>query len=91
LLLADRTKRTTYDIFAEILDACQTPENKTHIMYKTNTSHRSFKKYLKQLLEMNLLQKKTKNQFNTTERGKEYLTKYNQLQNIRREATKTKS
>jgi predicted transcriptional regulator len=72
------SKRTIYEIYAEILQICQKPQNITHIMYQTNTSYVSFKKYLQQPQEIGLLKQgpEHKNRYKTTERGKTYLEKY---------------
>jgi predicted transcriptional regulator len=87
------TKRTTFEIYAKMLQICQKPQNKTRIMYKTNTSYTSFKKYLNQLQQKNLLQKETenKNTYKTTQRGKTFLEKYNELQQFLNDNDQQKS
>jgi predicted transcriptional regulator len=76
--LFEGRKRTIYKIYAEMLQICRTPQNKTHIMYKTNTSYASFTKYLQSLQKAGLLQQEllNKNKFQTTERGKKFIEKY---------------
>jgi predicted transcriptional regulator len=74
-LFSDK-KRTTYEIYCEMLQICQKPQNKTRIIYKTNTSYTSFRKYLEKLQEMRLLQLEPENRYKTTERGKIFLQKY---------------
>jgi predicted transcriptional regulator len=77
-LFADE-KRTTYEIYAKMLQICQQPQNKTKIMYKTNTSYISFKKYLTQLQNLKLLQENER-KYKITQRGILFLEKYIELQ-----------
>jgi predicted transcriptional regulator len=49
-------------------------------MYETNTSYTSFTKRLSQLQNLGLLQQEKENKYITTERGKKFLQKYNELQ-----------
>jgi predicted transcriptional regulator len=73
-----------YEIFAEILETCRRPQNKTHVMYNMNTSYDSITKYLQQLQEMRLLQVEsgTRSTFKMTDRDQESLEKGCQLQNL---------
>jgi predicted transcriptional regulator len=86
-------KRTTFEIYAKMLQICQKPQNKTRMMYKTNTSYTSFKKYLNQLQQKNLLQQQAdnKNTYKTTQRGKVFLEKYDELQQFLNENDAQKS
>ena len=82
--LFEGRKRTIYDIYAAMLQVCQKPQNKTHIMYKTNTTYISFAKNLQFLQEAGLLQQEllSKNEFQITEQGRIFLEKYGEMRQL---------
>lgn len=73
--------RTVYKIYAEMLQICRTPQNKTRVMYKTNTSYAALTKHLQALQKSGLLQQEpfNKNRFRTTERGQMFIEKYYEI------------
>jgi predicted transcriptional regulator len=76
-------RRGHLQIFAEILNFCQEPQVKTHVMYKTNISYRRLQKYLSQLLEFGFLEvHHSVERYATTEKGHEFLNKWKALQKM---------
>jgi len=72
-------------IFAEILNFCQEPQVKTHVMYKTNISFTMLQKCLPQLLGFELLEMHhSAERYATTEKGHEFLCKWKDLQMLLR-------
>jgi len=70
-------------IFAEILNFCQEPQVKTHVMYKTNISFTMLQKCLPQLLGFELLEmQRSAARYSTTEKGYEFLCKWKALQTL---------
>ena len=75
------TKRTPLEIFAEILDLCKQPTLKTHVMHKTNASYYYVLKLLEHLQELQMLKfDKNSKKYETTEKGRKYVEKYNELE-----------
>lgn len=82
--LFEKRNRTAYDIYAAMLQVCQKPQNKTHIMYETNTAYISFTKNLQFLQKAGLLQQEllNKNKFQITERGRIFLERYGEIRQL---------
>jgi predicted transcriptional regulator len=76
-------KRDRVEIMAEILSLCLKPQIKTQVMYGTNLSWKMLRYYLFQLKKLNLLEinDETK-KFMTTKRGKEFVKKWKELQEL---------
>jgi|GEM_PF-1064931 predicted transcriptional regulator len=76
--------RNSYDIIADILEACRNPLRKTPLMSKASASKVTLDKILRIcLMEPSLLEKKITDQgvifYQTTAAGLEYLQKYKSL------------
>ena len=71
------TKRTSFDIIADILTIAEKPISKTEILYRANLSFKQAEKYLTMLEKMELLRKYFEDganrRFVTTQKGGEYL------------------
>ena len=68
--------RRKIDIVADILVTIRKEKSKiTHIMYKANLSHKILNKYLKQILNANLIFLEG-NEYKITEKGEVFLEKY---------------
>jgi predicted transcriptional regulator len=76
-------RRGRLQIFAEILNFCQEPQVKTRIMYKTNISYKTLQKCLLELLGFELLEvHHCVERYTTTEKGHEFLSKWQALQKL---------
>jgi len=77
--------RSRVDIMAAILNEAVEDTRKTRIMYKCNLSHRQLQSYLKLLLGMGMLRSFLEGEdseskfFETTQKGKEFLSAYRTL------------
>jgi predicted transcriptional regulator len=70
-------------IFVEILDFCEKPQVKTRVMYRTNISYTMLQKCLLQLLGCELLEvHHSAERYATTEKGREFLSKWKELQEL---------
>jgi predicted transcriptional regulator len=77
------SRRERSQVFAEILNLCQKPQIKTHVMYQTNISHRMLQSCLLQLTELELLEvHNSKERYSTTVKGQDFLTKWKKLQEL---------
>jgi predicted transcriptional regulator len=74
-------KRGRLQTINEILDLSMNGLRKTHIMYKANLSHSQLEKFLNFLIEKGLLEI-TYDYYITSERGREFLKKFKELQHI---------
>ncbi len=78
-----KTRRDSVDILAEILELCRKPCLKTNIMHKANISYVSLIGFLKQLRKLKLLGfSRDTNQYQTTEKGLEFLRRYSALREL---------
>jgi predicted transcriptional regulator len=78
-----KLRRDRNEIFAEILKLCMEPTAKTHIMYKTNISYGTLLKLLKQLEDFDFINLiKNARKYVTTPKGREYLRKWEALQEL---------
>lgn len=76
--------RTRIEILASILNVAHNGALKTHIMYRSNLSHRQLEKYLGFLITNGLLERITdpeyrSNLYRVTEKGIEFLNDYSRL------------
>jgi len=78
-----KLRRAKTDLFAEVLEQCKHSTAKTRVMYRVALSHPAITDLLDYLqkLEMIELNKETK-RYTTTEKGIEYLKRYQQLQEL---------
>lgn len=72
------------EIFAEILKVAGSGKRKTHVMYRSNLSHRQLEKYLKFLEQNGLLTMVTEEEtgnrlYQVTERGYDFLKEYSRI------------
>jgi predicted transcriptional regulator len=81
---AKRQYRTRLEITANILEIAKEGSRKTRIMYLGNLSFDLLQKYLKQLEQLGLVSVKNtadgERVYNVTEKGKDFLTDYYELQ-----------
>jgi predicted transcriptional regulator len=76
-------KRDRVEIMAEILGLCSKQQTKTQVMYGTNLSWKMLQHYLSQLQALNLLKfHKESTKYLTTQRGKEFVKKWKELQEL---------
>ncbi len=75
-------KRGRLEITHEILKLCRTPSRKTRILYKCNLSFELLQKYIMSLLSKDLLAIDSDGLFQTTEKGKGFLTTYGNLETL---------
>jgi predicted transcriptional regulator len=83
-VISRRRNRDHLHIISEILEQCQKPRNRTAIMRSLNLSYKMLISYLADLQEAKLLEAHSNATFTyvTTPKGKEYLRKFRELQNI---------
>jgi len=81
-----KRRRSSLEIIANILEAASKPEGvgKTHIMYKSNLSNKVVEEYLNFVVEKKLVDVTvgSKRRFKTSDRGREYLKKFRELETI---------
>lgn len=79
-------RRTETDIIANVLSiALHDSQTKTHIMWKAALSYYQVQAYLEYLLKTGLLRKnesRGRKRFKTTERGKEFIARYEALKEL---------
>ena len=76
-----RTHRSKFEITAEILQNCLLPRGKTYIMYRGNMSFAQTNAYLSLLTSQGLLSKEN-GKYETREKGRRFISAYNQLGKI---------
>ena len=77
------SKRDKMEIMAEILGLCFKPKTKTKVMYGTNLSWKMLKYYIGFMQERGLLEEQeSSTQFVTTDRGKDFVKKWKELQKL---------
>ncbi len=74
-------KRSRFEITAEIVQDCQLPRGKTHIMYKGNLSFAQTNAYLTLLTSLGLLSQEN-GKYETTDKGRQFISAYNHLNKI---------
>ena len=77
-------RRIHSQIVSDILNKCVNPQNKTNIMYGSNLSYKMLTEYLSELTDAGLLETSvfSEAKYFITTKGKEYLKKYRELQEI---------
>ena len=78
-------KRGRFEIIYEILSFCRKPVTKRRIIGGCNLNHELLERYLKYLIPSDLLSSFEKNGrqfFQVTEKGKQFLEKYQRLENL---------
>ncbi|MFO7966641.1 MAG: DUF4364 family protein [Archaeoglobaceae archaeon] len=83
--MRDYKKRSGYEIMMDILEASMTGANKTKIVYSAYLNFKQAKQYIEHLEEVELLREKNsgrKKIYQTTEKGKEVLAKYKDLESV---------
>lgn len=81
--MSDKTKRNQVEIIVAILELCRKPKVKTQVIYKTNMSFRGVQKFIKRLLELDLLRfGEADGKYVTTEKGLEFIWKYEELEEL---------
>jgi predicted transcriptional regulator len=73
--------RSRFEIIAGIMQNCLLPRGKTHIMYKGNLSFTQTNAYLSLLTSLRLLSQ-TDSKYETTDKGRQFLSAYNELGKI---------
>jgi predicted transcriptional regulator len=74
-----RGARGTIDIIADIIVLCNSWNKRTEIMYKANLSHQMLKFYIWHLVELDLLEESEGMKFRATDKGRDFLSRYNDL------------
>ncbi|HLC22168.1 MAG TPA: winged helix-turn-helix domain-containing protein [Candidatus Nanoarchaeia archaeon] len=79
-------RREKLDIIKDILEAIRDKGGKikpTHLLYKSNLSHDSMKRYVQELVEKDMVQeieeKKENKKYVITDKGLKFLTDYRQI------------
>ena len=73
--------RSKFEIITEIMQNCFLPRGKTHIMYKGNLSFTQTNSYLSLLTSLRLLSQ-TNSKYETTDKGRQFISAYNELGKI---------
>ena len=82
-VIAMGSKRDRVEIMAEILCLCSKPQSKTRVMYGTNLSWKMLQHYLAYMQDHELLEVKNEStKYVTTGRGKEFVSKWNDLKEL---------
>lgn len=77
--------RGDFEITANILRITVSDESKTHIMYRANLSYDTVKRYIDRLIHLKMIQRKVdgnREVFVTTEKGKLFLERFNELKKV---------
>ncbi len=78
--------RESLDIMEDILNVTMAGARKTAIIYKANLNHSRASKYLKELLDKELLEVDEEPvTYSTTEKGRNFLKKYKEIKEIIKE------
>jgi predicted transcriptional regulator len=73
-------KRNDLDICADMLQIARVGARKTHLVYEANLNFKMAKRYLQKLMTRGFLVLEAGHYF-TTEKGAEFLTRYDELHN----------
>jgi len=73
--------RSRFEIVADIMQACLVPRGKTRIMCKVKLNFTQANDYLNQLTSLGLLSKEN-GKYETTEKGRRFISAYNRLGEI---------
>lgn len=74
-------RRSRIEILSCIVELCRDPMPRTHIMYKANLSQRQLNTYLKFLLRVGLIGRES-NEYRITEKGFEFIKKYDRIKKL---------
>jgi predicted transcriptional regulator len=74
-------QRSRFEIMAGIMQECLVPRRKTRIMYKNNLSYTQANAYLSLLISQELLLRQD-GQYETTDKGHQFLSAFDQLESI---------
>lgn len=79
-----RKRRSKLDLYADILKAVKDESRKTHIVFEANLNFKRCEKYLEKLKENGLVEINAHSplQWDITDKGREYLEKYDQIREI---------
>ena len=79
-------KRNNLEVMFDVLKICNNPQISTHIMQKANLSHGQLKAVLEVLEKRRLLEvtERSGKKCLTSAKGKEYVQRYNELQEMTR-------
>jgi predicted transcriptional regulator len=77
-----RETRPREAVFADILRVADEPAKSTEIIYRANLASGSFLTYMRFLQSRHLIERRKDKTWLTTDRGKEYVYVYSQLQKI---------
>ncbi len=80
--IAMGSKRDRVEIMAEILCLCTKPQSKTRIMYGSNLSWKMLQQYLGYMQEHGLLETKDESKYATSNKGREFVEKWNELKEL---------
>lgn len=72
-------RRTSLDVYVDILQAAETGANKTRLVYRANLNFEIIKRYMKNLIENGLLEEKIEGKFFTTKKGLQFIEQYKDL------------
>ncbi|MBM3291409.1 transcriptional regulator [Candidatus Bathyarchaeota archaeon] len=72
-------RRTSLDVYVDILEAAESGANKTRLVYRANLNFEIIKRYLKTLMENGLLEEKVEGRFFTTKKGSQFVEQYKDL------------
>ncbi|HDI42209.1 MAG TPA: transcriptional regulator [Candidatus Bathyarchaeota archaeon] len=86
-LLGDkgRKRRGRIEVIASILEVAKNRVSKTRLVYKANLNFALLNKYLSFLIRANLIREIRKNSsiyYETTEKGRAFLSRYRQLRSL---------
>ena len=76
-----KMNRSRHEIIAGIVQNCLTPRRKTHIMYKNSLSFAQTNAYLNLLISLDLLTQEN-GEYETTDKGRQFISAYNNLGKI---------
>ena len=76
-----RLNRSRFEIIADVLQACLLPRGKTRILRKVKLNSSQANEYLTQLASLGLLSR-AEGRYETTEKGREFLSAYSYLGEI---------
>jgi len=77
-------RRNVYDIIVEIVEGCLEPTAKTNLYYKIKTSGDVLYRLINTAIRFKLI-KNIGNKYQTTQKGKEFLERWAQLQTFLKE------
>jgi predicted transcriptional regulator len=79
-----RRRRDLISLYVDILNAIGSGARKSHIVYRANLNFNRCERYIAELLRMELIRVESISppQWSVTEKGKDFLRKYSELQEI---------